>query len=241
MEDNINRTGVVSLLISCLSLMLDIETPEQIQPRQDIDHTVPKYPHNSIGEMYDALIFGINQVGVDNFSWTTENQQQYWEDQTFSQIISSYARSRDAIQGIVNQGEGHILNENIGSPPWTEKNFPVPPYYRLLNAPGDPEPYNGYSHFGRFIKIKNNILPEVYTGSNQPNHPVNKALQQNFFQLIMVLETLWGNNGVNLGGSDILKTVIIDTIKKLLANTRDCWKAGVIPHWLALPLVESDM
>jgi rubrerythrin len=221
-----------------LNTMLDIETPEQIQIRQAVDHTIPQYPYNSIGEMYDALIFGINQVGVECFSWTRKNQQEHWEKQTFAQIIISYAQARDAIQGIVNQGEGHILNEKMAPPPWTEKNFPIPPYYRLLNEPEDPEPLNGYSHFGRFIQIKNNTLPDIYTGTDQPDHPVNRALQKNFFQLIMMLEVLWSNDGVNVGGSDVLWTVIMGAVQEIFSNTRDCWKAGVVPHWFGLPFVE---
>jgi hypothetical protein len=223
-----------------INTMLDIETPEQMQTRQSVDHTFPRYPYKSIGEMYDALIFGINQVGVDNFSWTTRNQQKNWEEQTFTQVISNYARARDAVQGIVNQGEGHILNESMGPPPWTEKHFPIPPYYRLSHDPDDPEPYNGYSHFGRFLKIKNSILPDIYTGTDQPDHPVNKPLQQNFFQLIIMLETLWSNGGVNVGGGDVLSTVIAGVMKELLSNTGDCWKAGVIPHWFGLPFVELN-
>jgi len=221
-----------------LDTMLDIETPEQAQLRHDLDHTQPKYPYHSIGEMYDALIFGINQVGVSQFGWNTEHQQHYWKKQNFCQIIDSYPKARDAVQAIVNQGEGHIFSDNLEPPPWTEKNFPVPPYYRFAPHSEGPDSHNGYSHFGRFIKIKNKGLPDIYTGKEQPNHPANKSLQQKFFQLILMLETLWGNGGANLGGSEVLRTVITGVIKEIFANTRDCWKAGVIPHWFGLPFVE---
>ena len=222
-----------------LNTMLDIETPEQAQLRQYLDHTLPKYPYHSIGEMYDALIFGINQVGVNQFSWNTDYQQSHWEKQNFCQIIDSYPKAQDAIQAIINQGEGHIFSDNLVPPPWTEKNFPVPPYYRFVTHSEGLDSHNEYSHFGRFIKIKNKGLPDIYTGKEQPDHPVNKPLQQNFFQLILMLETLWRNGGTNLGGSEVLRTVITGIMKEIFANTRDCWKAGIIPHWFGLPFVET--
>ena len=229
-----------------LNTMLDIETPEQPQLRQEMDHTLPKYPYHSIGEMYDALIFGINRVGVSQFSWNTDHQQHHWEKQNFCQIIDSYPKAQDAVQAIVNQGEGHIFHENLAPPPWTEKNFPISPYYRfvpypeVLNEVPDEAPnvHNGHSHFGRFIRIKNKGLPDIYTGNEQPDHPANKPLQQKFFQLILMLETLWRNGGTNLGGSDVLRTVITGIMQEIFANTRDCWKEGVIPHWFGLPFVE---
>ncbi|MCI5211809.1 MAG: hypothetical protein D3910_24205, partial [Candidatus Electrothrix sp. ATG2] len=151
-----------------LNTMLDIETPEQAQLRQDIDHTQPQAPYHSIGEMYDALIFGIHSVGVNQFSWNTDYQQRYWGKQNFHQVISSYPKAQDAVQAIVNQGEGNILREDQGLPPWTEKNFPIPSYYRFESDSDTPDPHNGYSHFGRFLKIKNKGLPDIFTGSEQP-------------------------------------------------------------------------
>jgi hypothetical protein len=221
-----------------LNTMLDIETPEQAQLRMAMDHTFPQYPYHSIGEMYDALIFGINQVGVHTFSWDTEYQQNHWKKQNFCQIIDSYPAAQDAVQAIVNQGEGHILHENLAPPPWTEKNFPVPPYYRFTRTPEQSSSYHGYSHFGRFIKLKNKPLPESYTGTDQPDHPVNKPLQQNFFHLILMLETLWRDGGANIGGNEVLQTVISGVMQEIYSNTRNCWKAGVIPHWFGLPFVD---
>jgi hypothetical protein len=221
-----------------LNTMLDIETPEQTQLRQDLDHTLPKYPYHSIGEMYDALIFGINQVGANQFSWNTDYQQRHWEKQNFCQIIGSYPKAQDAVQAIVNQGEGHIFSNNLAPPPWTEKNFPVPPYYRFVTHSKGLDSHNGNSHFGRFIQIKNKGLPDIYTGKEQSDHPANKSLQQNFFQLILMIETLWRDGGANIGGSDVLRTVITGVIKEIFSNTQDCWKAGIIPHWFGLPFVE---
>ncbi|WPD24458.1 MAG: ferritin-like domain-containing protein [Candidatus Electrothrix scaldis] len=221
-----------------LDTMLDIETPEQAQLRKDVNHTQPKYPYHSIGEMYDALVVGINRVGTKQFSWDTKYQQSQWDKQNFCQTIDSYQKAQDAIQAIVNQGEGHLFNEDLAPPPWTEKNFPVPPYYRFASNPEGPNPYNGYSHFGRFIRIKNKELPESYTGRDEPDHPVNKPLQKNFFQLILMLETLWRDGGTNVGGSDVLRTVITGVMQEIFTNTRACWQAGVTPHWFGLPFVE---
>jgi hypothetical protein len=221
-----------------LNTMLDIETPEQSQLRHIMDHTFPKYPYQSIGEMYDALIFGINKVGVQSFSWKTDHQQSHWGKQNFCQIIDSYSAAQDAVQAIVNQGEGHIFNKHLSPPPWTEKDFPVPPYYRFTSASESENTHHGYSHFGRFIKIKNSRLPDSYTGKEQPDHPANKSLQKNFFHLILMLETLWRDSGANIGGSDVLQTVISGVIQEIINNTRNCWKAGITPHWFGLPFVD---
>lgn len=214
-----------------LNTMLDIENPEELPENHVVDHRTPQCPYSSIGEMYDGLMVGIKQIGVEQFSWNTQYQQAHWPAQNFPQIIASYADARNSVQAVTNQGEGHILTEMLNSPPWTEQSFPVPPFYRLMNEPKDPEPYNGYAHFGRFLKLKSSKLPEVYKGVSDPLHPVHKPLQQNFFQLLLMLETLWMNGGANFGGSDVLWASIHSVMKKLTANSRACWKAGVIPSW----------
>uniref|UniRef100_UPI004056B426 ferritin-like domain-containing protein n=1 Tax=Candidatus Electronema sp. TaxID=2698783 RepID=UPI004056B426 len=214
-----------------LNIMLDIENPEELPLNQAVDHSTPQHPYSSIGEMYDGLMVGIKQVGLEQFGWSTKHQQAHWPTQQFPQIIASYADARNAVQAVTNQGEGHILGEVLKSPPWTEKNFPIPPYYRLLRDAHDPEPYNGYAHFGRFLKLKNDGPPEVFTGVERPGDPVNKPLQQNFFQLLMMLELLWTNGGANFGGSDMLWAAAQGVMRQLVANARACWKAGVIPCW----------
>jgi hypothetical protein len=220
-----------------VNTMLDIENPEEIPQGQLVDHSTPQHPYSSIGEMYDGLMVGIKQVGVEEFSWTTRHQQAHWPKQQFPQIITSYADARNAVQAVTNQGEGHIVQESLHAPPWTEKNFPIPPFYRLMNDPNDPEPYNGYSHFGRFLKLKNAKLPQVFTGVEQPDALVNRPLQQNFFQLLLLLETLWSNGGVNFGGSTLMWSAIMGVAKQLVVQARACWKAGVIPNWFDLAAV----
>ena len=220
-----------SLEDDTLNTMLDIENPEELPEDQSVDHRVPQCPYNSIGEMYDGLILGIKQVGVEQFSWDTTCQQAHWPEQNFPQIIASYADARNAVQAVTNQGEGHILTEMLKSPPWTEHSFPVPPFYRLCNEPKDPEPYNGFAHFGRFLKIKNSTLPKVYKGIHDPLHPIHKPLQRNFFQLMIMLETLWVNGGTYVGGREVLWAAINNAMKKLLVHSRASWKAGVIPSW----------
>lgn len=217
-----------------LNTMLDIENPEETPADTAIDHTTPQHPYSSIGEMYDGLMVGIKQVGIEQFSWTTRHQQAHWSEQHFPQIIANYADARNAVQAVTNQGEGHILEGVLKSPPWTEKNFPIPPFYRLMYDPNDPEPYNGYAHFGRFLKLKNDRLPDSYSGIDDPTDPIHRPLQQNFFQLLLLLETLWTNGGVNFGGSAVLWSAVHNVAKQLVNNARACWKAGVIPNWFDL-------
>jgi hypothetical protein len=82
--------------------------------------------------------------------------------------------------------------------------------------------------------LKNDRLPDIYSGIDKPTDPIHKPLQQNFFQLLMMLETLWGNGGANFGGSEALWSAMQGVMKKLVGNARACWKAGVIPNWFDL-------
>ncbi|MCI5146794.1 MAG: hypothetical protein D3923_15035 [Candidatus Electrothrix sp. AR3] len=214
-----------------LNTMLDIETPEDLWVRQNVDHSMSCFPYNSIGEMYDALIIGISHVGANCFSWTTKHQQEHWPAQDFPQIISNYSDAQQAIQALVHQGEGHVFNENLSPPPWTEKNFIIPSHYQLKNDPFDPAPYNKYAHFGRFIQIKNNTLPHIYTGFDEPQHMTNKTLQQNFYKLLIMLETLWEDGSVGVDSSEALWKEIMIISSRLIPNAQACWQAEVIPNW----------
>ncbi|WLE96210.1 MAG: ferritin-like domain-containing protein [Candidatus Electrothrix communis] len=89
-----------------IETMLLIEIPEDSEGNKS-DHTTPQYPYSSIAEMYDALREGIRQVGEDAFNWGVEHQQKRFGQQQFRQIITKYSDAINAIDTIVNQGEGH--------------------------------------------------------------------------------------------------------------------------------------
>jgi hypothetical protein len=202
-----------------LNTMLDIESPEELQGPPAMRHTTPQYPYNSIGEMYQALLVGIEQVGTDKFSWTITNQQSFWSGEAFPQNISDYAAAQNAIAAINEQGEGKSMSP-VPTAPYKETDFPIESQYQLQGEFKDTAPYNEYSHFGRFLKIKQEGLPEVYSGIENPDDPTNQELQKNFASLIMALNTLWNTGGGNLSG-----------MYGLLGKAQGCWKAGVIPKW----------
>jgi hypothetical protein len=207
-----------------LNTMLDIESPESGQSKQKIDHTNPQYPYNSIGEMYEAIIFGIRYVGEDKFSWSTVNQQMYWSksgtnEELYPQIIRNYNDAKDAIGTIIEQGEGKQISP-FPSSPYKKENFPVANKYQLIGESNDSSPYAAFSHFGRFVQLKNNGLPEVYEGTQRPDATTNKILQQNFAMLLNDLNTTWNTGEKNIW-----------SMTSLLSNAQDCWRDGVIPKW----------
>jgi len=206
--------------------MPDIETPEELET---FNTTTPQYPYSSIGAFYKSLRDGISAAGVENFPWTTTNQLQVWSDlkQTFPEVISSYDDAVTVINVITEQGEGKSMSV-VPLPPFVREQFPIPPEYQLQD-PGDPSRQNSYSHFGRFVDIKNNPLPDVYPILADPTPERAAAqtaaiqvLQHDFASLIASLTTTW------VSGAD-LELSLMDA---LLQDAVNCWQTGAIPQWI---------
>ncbi len=228
-----------------LSVMLDIETPSGLEqhrhPEKGIwkiidwvedslearwnlqHHQTPRYPYDTIGEMYDALIAGITVIGPENFSWTTKNQQAAWDSEGFQQLVTKFEDAEDIVKTISLQGEG--TTTDLGK-------YSIPPKYRLENESMDSQDINEYSHYERLLDIKNQGLPEVFTTNNQPQ---NQAAQQQTLQilestfsgLLTELDTVW-NVGKDISKeSDKFWTPMFG----LLSASKACWQAGVIPKW----------
>ena len=225
-----------------LRVMLAIETPENVLAR-DRDSTPngnesPQYPYSSIGEMYDALFAGIEQVGADQFSWSTQNQHQFWDDQGYPQIIRNAADARKAVDAIEAQGEGgqttHNVNNPNGSSP-SPQDFPVTPTeYQMNNTAPDgshviPITLKEYSHYGRFIKIKNAILPDVHTGYDNPGYQANRALRIKLAMMIGELNMLW--LGDTFMTPDARWRLTLGYMREVAALARTCWENEVIPDW----------
>lgn len=240
------RVKMGALNASTLDAMLAIETPEGILGSSD--HTPnpnysPKYPYSSIEEMYKALLHGIEDVGIDQFSWNSSKQNDHWTEQGYRQIIRSYEDAKNAVNAIKDQGEGIVTGN--GANPW---NFPIgDPNNQLINSPPpgvishpyDPAVlYKEYSHYGRFLKIKNSPLPDVYAGQEAPEHPANKALQNNFSTILDTLNYIWQTGEVTFpipmpGGLSVnpMWMVALSAMKQTTQLALNCWKAGVIPYW----------
>ncbi len=206
-----------------LQTMLDIETPEELDP---FDNTTPQYPYNSIGAFYRALRDGIRLAGVENFPWTTTGQQFVWTSdfaERISEVITNFDQATEAITAITEQGEGKRMKV-VPLPPFTPEQFPIPEDYQLQD-PGDPSPLNGYSHFGRFIAIQNAPLPFVYPAVPNPTTEEQRdaiaQLKGDFESFVDNLNSTWAcQNDFNIP----LMTGLTD-------NAVACWKAGVIPQW----------
>ncbi|MGL5060176.1 MAG: ferritin-like domain-containing protein [Microcoleus sp.] len=237
-----------------LDLMLDIETPSGLEEERHPEpgvraiikrvedtleekwnmrhHTTPQYPYESIGDMYDALVTGINFVGEKQFSWKTNNQQALWTEEPFKQIIEVPGDVHDAVMTISLQGEGTTTGEG---------RYAVPPHYRLKDT-DDSGSLNEHSHYERLLEIKNrhqesknqeSILnrkfPEVYKAtdgaSNKEQEDALKKLQSCFANLLEDLDSMWNQ------GTEPNDKFWKDMCTDLLPAAEDCWKAGVVPKW----------
>jgi Ferritin-like len=209
-----------------LDTMLNIETPEEVETGTD---SGPTYPYDSIGEMYDALLDGINSVGWANlYVGNTTNQQAIFGATNFSETIDSLAAATTAIATINAQGEGQVV-QPAPVLPYTMADFPVPAANQLTVEPLDPTTWSPFAHFGRFVNIASAPLPATYTGVD-PTGPLNPAqqaaltlLQGDFTTMLGALTTLWTTGGGSLW----------PVMPKLSADATGCWQAGVIPMWSA--------
>lgn len=209
-----------------LNTMLDIETPEEFESQ---DHTTPQYPYDSIGNFYEALLAGIQAVGVDQFSWNTTNQQDTWHGQVsgLTAIIANIDDATSAINTINEQGEGQNLNP-VPTPPFTGKQFPIESQYQLQNDSTDSSAYNTTSHFGRFINLQNAAnsggYPPTYSVTTPPGSGAGSAqdqLQTTFAAVVSNLNDVWTN------GADIDFT----SMMALATDATAVWQAGAIPNW----------
>ena len=207
-----------------LQTMLDIETPEEFQD-QEREHTTPDYPYASIGEFYNALLTGIDQVGEDQFGWTTSLQrtQQKWGGSNLQETISNLEEARTAITTVVEQGEGKAMNP-VPTPPFTGEDFPIPAEYQLISDPMDPSPYYKYSHYGRFADIQNSVdqngFPSVYSGTSKPSDTTVITLIADFASFIDQLNRAWADAANPMPN---MVTITTDVLA--------CWQAGAIPQW----------
>lgn len=228
-----------------LDLMLDIETPSgleqhrhpEIGNRQVLErmedslearwnlqyHQTPRYPYDTIGEMYDALIAGITVVGQEKFSWTTNYQQAAWSNEGFQQLVTKFEDAEDIVKTISLQGEG--TTTELGK-------YSIPSKYRLENESMDSDDLNEYSHYERLLDIKKQGLPQVYPTNNDPQNQTAQqqalqTLESTFSGLLTELDTVWNV------GKDITKEdeKFWTPMFKLLSDSQACWQAGVIPKW----------
>lgn len=230
-----------------LAEMMAIETPEEILEEDPTpgDNKEPRYPYSSIKEMYDALLNGIEKVGEDQFGWDTTNQQKLWADQGYKQIIRNIGDAREAIEAIKAQGEGGNIDPNL-SKPYEPSDFEVPEQYRMDNRAPNGEPHGHYtpiklreySHYGRLLKIQqdalhNNGLPEVYTGGNDPNYPLNGELDIKLDAMIAHFSTIWIGlpEGMPAVSPDIFWTAALELMREITDIATKYWKEGITPDW----------
>lgn len=214
-----------------LDTMLDIETPEEFS---STTHSTPQFPYGSIGEMYDALLQGIQTVGWNTiYVGNTTNQQAIFGTTNFSETLGSFAQAQTAVQTINAQGEG-LAMQPVPTPPFTEAEFPIAAANQLTVEPFDPAPLNTYAHYGRFVQIQNTVqasgFPSVYKGV-APTGPLTSTqrtalntLQRDFASVLSMLNSMWAGTA---------ESQFFTVMMRLLGDAVACWQAGVIPMWSA--------
>ena len=235
-----------------MQMMLDIETPSEFE---ESSHETPNYPYDTLGQMYDALLKGIEIVGEDRFSWNTSYQREFFtydhyekNDLKISQTIKNLEQAKDAIQLINEQGEGQPKKKGqpLPKPPYKEEDFLVPEKYRFIvykdkgknvdSEKDDSRTLNKYSHFGRFAWVQNQIkangCPEVYPlkQSSDELDYVRSAtaytmLMAGFSDLLGTLNYMWSTKNQEDTGD------FWTIMPQLVKLPRNCWSAGVIPKW----------
>ena len=235
-----------------LQMMLDIETPTEFE--QD-SHTSPNYPYHTLGDMYNALLRGIEIVGKEQFSWKTTYQREIFtygpkfdkNDLQISQTIGNLELAQDAIYLINAQGEGQPKKRaELPTKPYKEEDFLVPEKYRFIfykddgkkvdSEKDDPRKLNKYSHFGRFIWVQNQIkangYPEVYPLKQSQDELDNvrsatayTMLMTGFSDLLGTLNYMWSIKNKEDTGD------FWTIMPQLIKLPRNCWESGVIPKW----------
>lgn len=213
-----------------LDTILNIETPEEFETQT---HDTPTYPYGSIGEMYNALLQGIQSLGWQQvYVGHTTNQQNLFGSTNFSEIIGTFEQAQSAVATINAQGEGLAMRP-VPTPPFTKAQFPVPAGNQLTVEPLDPAPFYTYAHYGRFVDIQqtvttNHRFPTVYSGVDPtgpltpPQQQALTVLQGDFAMLLSLLNSMWAS-----GQQGSFFPVMMSLYNDAVA----CWQAGVIPMW----------
>ena len=91
--------------------------------------------------------------------------------------------------------------------------------------------YKQYAHYGRFLKIQQDGLPDAFKGVVNPDHPVNQALRSKFTAMLGTLNPFWTIDNNSILNADMLWGMAINLMRQTTDLSRKCWEQGIIPDW----------
>jgi hypothetical protein len=191
-----------------------------------------KDEYDSIGEFYEALRIGVEQLWDDCF---VGEEVRRWQvgvfdgytpktnpDIGFSQTITTRASALDAIDAIIAQGEG-------------ASNADIPPQFEPPKQTAEHEYHAGWfapelSHYQKLSIILENIehLPPVYplrTGTDEGPNAAQRALESHFHDLLYQMNAAFRPGGRGLTGA------FWTSMGKMEERITAVWRSGVVPSF----------
>lgn len=219
-------------LADVIDLLVAIETPDPTYqypatPTTEITSfsgpVAPQASYNSIGDLYHALAYGLNQL------FPTLHQSSYDAFQK-SMIAGNYpavpgatdlASAMNCIAAIVEQGEGTGVDGFI------------PSAYQPLEESDTVE--DKFTHYERFLAIQQNISdikPSLYPtpASGDPSNAAQQNLTNSYSLLLQSINDSYAipSNTLNTTGMGGIGTAI-DTL----------WAASLLPQWTYVQPVQQ--
>lgn len=223
----------VDNLANVIDLLVAIETPDPnynypVDPSDPITDlpgpTTPQDSYDSIGDLYHALAYGLNELFA---SLHSDDYNAYQKDVvvgTYPGVpkVTDLNSALNAIGAICEQGEGSGVDGFI------------PGAYQPKE--GDYQAEDAYSHYERFVAIQKEIATLKEAGTLDTylySSPTDNDSSEYNEQLIVSYNTLLKSiNNSYTYASSVLGTVGMDQISVELNNL---WANGIRPDWKADP------
>lgn len=220
-------TGLANLA-DVIDLLVAIETPDPkydypADPNNPITNfagpTSPQDSYNSIGDLYHAIAYGLNELFPVLHNDRYNDFQKIMIAGSYPGVpaVTDLNTAMNAIGAITEQGEGTGVEGYIPS--------------AYEPKAGDYEDEDQFSHYERFVAVQlamSDILPHLYpTPKNgDPNDSNQKLLTENYSQLLQGI-----NNSYTLQGST-LNTPGMTQVGIAIAGL---WADGLLPQWTYNP------
>ncbi len=209
-----------------IDLLVAIETPDT-KYKYPVDPTDPitKYKgpttpdqetYESIGDMYHALAFGLNQLFNELHDDSYNAYQKVMIETAYPGVpkVTSIDTALNAIGAICEQGEGTDVDGHIPA-------AYIPKSQEYADA-------DRFSHYERFIAIQKALTPEnikaniLTTTPGDGSSSAQKSLTQHYSELINSINTSYTH------ASDVLNTPGMD---QLAVDMNALFAAGITPDW----------
>jgi len=219
--------GVASLA-DVIDLLVAIEAPDPAyqypaDPTEPITSfpgpVAPQASYDSIGDLYHALAYGLNQLFPTLHQTAYDSYQKLMISGSYPNVpkVTDLASAMNSIAAIVEQGEGTGVDGYI------------PSAYEPSEGSYDTE--NQFTHYERFVAIQQNIVDlesSLYPtpASGDPANAAQQSLTTNYSLLLQAIEQSYQTPG------DTLDTTGMGSIGTAIDAL---WAAGLLPMWTYAP------